>query len=121
AFYERREGGVLYLRADLLDLSLGAETRGALVLGVLVEWGGANGQSYLPDFAQMKTKHPWNAALVVRGAQDAKVYDSSWNVVADQNSPLWKGASYRSDLDAGEFGVAEDALRKAGWDGQAAL
>src|SRR5438270_764507 len=35
ALYERREGRNVFLRADLLDLALGAEMRGALVLGFL--------------------------------------------------------------------------------------
>lgn len=121
AFYSRREGGNLFLRADLLDLALAAESRGALVLGVLIEWGGAKGQEWLPDFAHTKTTHPWNAALVVRGPQSVKLHDASWTTVLDEKSPLWKGASYRSDLDGVELGISEEALRKAGWDGQAAL
>ncbi|MEZ0230837.1 MAG: hypothetical protein ACAI25_19620 [Planctomycetota bacterium] len=121
AFYSRRENGNLYLRADLLDLALGAESRGVLVLGFLVSWGGQKSTEWLPDFAQTKTKHPWNAALVVRGPQSVKLYDASWSTVLDEKSPRWKGASYRSDLDAVELGIAEEALERAGWDGKAPL
>ena len=121
AFYSRHENGNLYLRVDFLDLGLGAETRGAVVLGFLMDWGAPNGQTYLPEFAQTKTSHPWQVALVVHNAQNAKAYDSQWNVKADQTSPLWKGASYRSDLDAVELGVSEDVLKMQGWDGKSAV
>ncbi|HZU98276.1 MAG TPA: hypothetical protein VFF73_16340 [Planctomycetota bacterium] len=121
AFYSRRENGNLYLRVDLLDLGLGSEQRGSLVLGFLMEWGGQNGQAYLPEFAALKTAHPWNAALMVHDEQTATLYDASWNTVVNGSSSWWLGASYRSDLDTVELGVSEAALKKAGWDGSSTI
>jgi hypothetical protein len=121
AFYSRRENGNLYLRVDLLDLGLGAETRGNLVLGFLISWGGAGGQTYLPEFAEMTTSHPWNAAFVVHDESTCSLYNASWDVVADASSPSFRGASYRSDLDGVEIGLALSALQQAGWNGTAPL
>jgi hypothetical protein len=124
AFYSRHENGNLFLRVDVLDLALGAETSGGVVLGFLIEWGGAQTQSYLPDMAQATTARPWNLAFVVHDEQRFEVYDPSWNLLAgtaNDPSGFFKGVSYRSDLDTVELGLSEAALRKAGWDGKAAL
>jgi hypothetical protein len=123
AFYARRESGTLFLRVDVLDLALGAETQGGVVLGFLVSWG-APGQTDLPNFAAMKTSKPWNLALVVRDSAHFQAFDGRWNALASNgNDPRgwFRGASYRSDLDAVELGLSEDALRAAGWDGTTAL
>jgi len=114
ALYGRREAGVLYLRADLLDLGLGDE-QGALEVGFLVDWA-PGGERWLPDFADGMCAEGWELALLVRDGQTLDVFDASWNQVPDA-----RAAHLRSDLDALEVGLSEDALRRAGWDGVAPL
>ena len=114
AFYSRREGGALFLRADLLDLGLGDE-RGALDLVVLVDCA-PGGQAWLPDFAQGRVAGGWEVAVRVRDGHDIRVCDATW-----QPLPGALGASFRADLDAVELGVSLDALLRAGWDGRREL
>lgn len=124
ALYSRRENGSLFLRADLLDLALGAESSGGVVLGFLVSWDNAQGgQTWLPDFAHGQTAHPWKLALLVRDENHYEVFDSSWNLLSSDVKPngWFRGASYRSDLDTVETGLSLDALKAAGWDGRSRL
>lgn len=114
AFYSRREGEALYLRADLLDLGLGDEQQ-ALDLVVLVDCG-PGGQVWLPDFVTGRADFGWDLAVSVDHGQAARVRDAAWRDVGG-----FLGASFRSDLDAVELGVSLDALRAAGWDGQRKL
>ncbi|MCO5172279.1 MAG: hypothetical protein M9894_38770 [Planctomycetes bacterium] len=114
AFYSRREGDALYLRADLLDLGLGDE-RAALDLVVLVDCA-PGGQTALPDFVHGRTAFGWDLAITVDHATAARVRDAQWRDVGG-----FLGAYFRSDLDAVEFGVSLEALRKAGWDGRRRL
>ncbi len=114
AFYSRREGDSLYLRADVLDLGLGDE-RDALDLVVLVDCG-PGGQVWLPDFVQGRADFGWDLAITLDHGQAARLRDASWRDV-----PGFQGAYLRSDLDAVELGVSLDALRAAGWDGQRRL
>lgn len=114
AFYSRREGDALWLRADLLDLGLGDEL-GALDLVVLVDCA-PGGQVWLPDFVPGRADFGWDLAITLDHATSARVRDASWRDVGG-----FLGAYVRSDLDAVEMGVSLDALRAAGWDGRRAL
>ena len=109
AFYSRREGESLFLRADLLDLGLGDE-QGAVDLVVLIDCA-PGGQAWLPDFVRGRTAHGWELALRVRD-QRAALIDAGWHEVGGAYPPSW-----RADLDAVEAGVPLSALRQAGWDG----
>ena len=115
AFYSRREGEALFLRADLLDLGLGDEAH-ALDLVVLIDCA-PGGQTWLPDFVRpARTAHGWELALRVRDGDRAELVDASWKAAGG-----WRGAYVRADLDAIETGLDLDALRRAGWDGQREL
>lgn len=121
AFYSRRTARELFLRVDLLDLGFGSEGR-ALDLAVLVDFA-PGGQAYLPHFLAATTAHPWEFALVLRDGGDFVAYDADWSVLSSPRvrPSLFRGASFRSDLDGCEFGIDLDLLRRAGWDGHAAL
>ena len=114
ALYGRREEGALFLRTDLLDLDLGAE-QGELEVVFLLDWA-PGGERYLPDFASAQSAEGWELAVVVRDAGEVLVYDSSWQLLNDA-----RAAHLRSDLDALELGLSQDALLRAGWDGKAAI
>ncbi|MBL4850037.1 MAG: hypothetical protein JKY65_31295, partial [Planctomycetes bacterium] len=114
ALYGRREAGALYLRADLLELGLGDEL-GGLEVVFLLDWA-PGGERWLPDFADGVCAEGWELAIVVRDGQTIDVFDASWNAMPDA-----RRAHFRSDLDALEIGLNEDALRRAGWDGRAPL
>lgn len=121
AFYSRRENQNLYLRTDFFDLALGAESDKVNVCFLIDTRSG--GQSWLPDFVHGQSSHPWELAVVVESTHSFKVYNSSWKLVCAPNtrSHLWKGAYFRSDLDAMECGLSESLLRDNGWDGHSAL
>jgi len=114
AIYSRRQGGDLFLRADLLDLGLGDEG-GALDVCFLIDCA-PGGQTWLPDFVRGQTAIPWELAVIVRDGQTALLLDARWRRLQG-----FLGASFRSDLDAVELGVAGSALRAAGWDGRRPL
>src|SRR5690606_33508491 len=79
AFYSRREGDALWLRADLLDLGLGDEL-GALDLVVLVDCA-PGGQVWLPDFVPGRADFGWDLAITLDHATSARVRDASWRDV----------------------------------------
>ena len=114
ALYGRREEGALFLRTDHLDLALGAE-RGELEVVFLLDWA-PGGERWLPDFAAGQAAEGWELAIVVRDGGEVLVYDASWQLLLDARQ-----VHLRSDLDALELGLSEDALRRAGWDGRASL
>lgn len=116
AFYSRREAGALFLRADLLELGLGAEA-GALDLVVLVDCA-PGGERWLPDYAAGRLAGGgWELAVRVRDGSTVELIDSSWLPLVGHDL----GASVRADLDAVEAGVTLEALLRAGWDGRREL
>jgi hypothetical protein len=115
AFYSRRERGQLYLRADLLDLGLGDE-QGSLDLVVLIDCA-AGGQRWLPDWVKGQTGLGWDLAVTVRDGQRARLLNAAWG----DESAGFRGAAFRSDLDAVELAVDLATLRAVGWDGQRPL
>lgn len=121
AFYSRRENNNLYLRTDFFDLALGAEQDKVNVAFLIDTRPG--GQSWLPDFVHGQTDHPWELAVIVESSKSYKVFNSAWKTVCAPNnrSQLWKGAYFRSDLDAMECGLSEQLLKENGWDGRSAL
>lgn len=119
AFYSRRQGGDLMLRADLFDIALGAE-QSQVSLIVLID-AAPGGQTWIPELLRGKTGRGWELAIVLEDQHRFKVLDQSWAVLAAPGSPDWRGAWLRSDLDAVELGLSTDLLRRAGWDGRQTL
>ncbi len=121
--YDDPTGGNFYMRADLDDLSLGAETAELDVM-VMLDFGTpSSGQVFWPDFLDAQTDHRWEVAIVVDTVGDWRVYDSAFNIItnASTSPTLWRGTYMRSDLDAIEFGIARSVLTSAGWDGSSPI
>ncbi|CAN5309918.1 hypothetical protein BH09SUM1_BH09SUM1_14540 [soil metagenome] len=121
AFYTRDDAanGSYFMRADFLDLAFGAESAGVDVI-VLMDFGTpTEGQTAWPEFADVNTDHQWEVAIVVDETGVWRVYDKNFAILTSDsaNTTLWKGAYFRSDLDAVEFGIARSVLTGQGWDG----
>jgi hypothetical protein len=144
AFYARDGGatavggtGDFYFRADFHDLKPYAE-EGNLDLYVVIDTGNRNvGEYALPDQIDTGTTMKWEAVVAVYSNNNGAVYvdtNSGNNTTAinenltakgvvrrDQNTPDgFRKAYFDSRFDSVEFSISHQALRDAGWDGDAA-
>lgn len=115
AFYSRLEGDNLYLRIDLLDLALGAES-GGTDLYVLIDCA-PEGSIALPNGINGSTSRSWDLAVATYDAVNQAIIEDTGSTISGAHL----GSYWRSDLDAVEFGVSRAALTAAGWDGSSPL
>lgn len=103
-------------RVDLRDLKYGAENGGVDVyLLVSFDGGSREGSRALPDGVNGETDTPWQFSVGIYDVQNHRVQDSQGNVVQG----AVKVVGFDSSLDAIQFAIDKEALRKAGWkDGQ---
>jgi len=111
AFYSRFENNNLYLRTDFLELGILAE-QGNLDVYVLIDCA-AGGVTTLPNGIGGNTTDAWDLAVATYDAVNFGVIRSNGQAVTGAHL----GAYFRSDLDSAEFGVTQQALRDAGWNG----
>jgi len=121
AFYHKDEpsNGAVFFRADYLELSFQAESA-STDLYVVMDFGNpAVGQEFLPDFTDCKTDMRWEVTIALYSAEFWSIYDTNFGVLSSHasNPSRFKGAYYRSDLDAVEFGIDRTLLTQNGWDG----
>jgi hypothetical protein len=125
AFYVQDDpaGNAVFFRVDLLELSFGAETD-SLDLYVSIDFNTpGSGQVFLPDFLDCQTDTLWEVTVSLYSGEFWNIYDQNFNVLssASVNPQLFRGAHYRSDLDAVEFGIDRTILTGQGWDGVSPL
>ncbi len=111
AFYSHDDGTNLYFRIDLFDLGFGQEN-GEVDVYVAIDCA-PGGATWLPDFTDVQTDHPWEACVGVYNSTAGSLYDSTYTTHPDD----YLGSYWRSDLDAVEFGIKRSFLTSRGWDG----
>lgn len=114
AFYGRNEGDNYYFRADLYDLTLGAEN-GNLDLYVAIDCA-PGGQTWMPDWTDVQVEYPWEICIKLYDTVNHDVVNQNWTSVGG-----FLGAYYHSQIDAVEFGVTRQTLLNAGWDGASVM
>ena len=104
-------------RVDLVDLEYGAETNN-LDIVVLFDWF-PGGRTDLPHGITDTTACPWDMQLTVFDTQSFEAVNAGNNVMlSDLIYPSdWLGSYFRADLDAVEFGIKKEVLRRSGWTG----
>lgn len=115
AFYYREENSQLFFRIDFNDLRSGAESE-YLNCYVTLDFKDG-GQEWLPDFANCKTDHPWEAVICLYDTSNVNIYDDNdWTL----HNSEFAGAYFNSQLDSVEFAVNQSLLTSMGWEsGQA--
>lgn len=118
AFYSRFESNNLYMRTDLYDLALGAENSNFdIYVAIDCAPGGA---SYLPDFTdvQVDPAHNWEVCLGLYNNSARNIYNASY---ATLPADRFVGSYYNATLDSVEFGIKQQALSDAGWNGSSVV
>jgi hypothetical protein len=116
AFYSRHENGVWYFRADFYDLKLGAES-GNLDLYVAIDCA-LGGQPWMPNYTdvQVDPAHPWEVCIGLYDTVNHDIFLQDWSTTTGL-----VGAYYHSELDAVEFGIDDQVLFNAGWNGSSTI
>lgn len=120
AFYEREENGNVYFRVDFYDLALGAENT-ALNLYLAIDCA-SGGQTWMPDYVNVQTDHPWELCLCLYqsgtvSGTDYRLYDKNFATLPSG----YLGSYWNSQIDAVEFGISRQTLVNAGWNGTSPL
>ncbi|MGF1571844.1 MAG: hypothetical protein ACFCU1_02100 [Sumerlaeia bacterium] len=121
-FRDSPETSSVYFRVDVHDLFINAEA-GSLDIYVIIATGGENTATGWPDGVQGSTNTGWNLAVALYDSINFNIYDSTLASLSnkDSNAQLFRGAYYRADLDAVEFGIDRQLLLDRGWDGASPL
>lgn len=116
-FRDSPETNSVYFRVDLHDLSINAEA-GNLDIYLLITTGNPNIALSWPDGIQGEANTAWNYAVALYDTVNFNIYDASETSISnkDFNPTLFRGAYYRADLDAVEFGIDRQLLVDLGWD-----
>jgi hypothetical protein len=115
AFYSHDDGENIYFRFDFFDLGYGEENDQVDVY-VAIDCA-EGGESWLPDFSDTQTDHPWEACVCVYNGTAGTVKDSTHTA----HNTDYLGSYWRNDLDSVEFGIKKSFLTSRGWDGSSAI
>ncbi|MEM3396531.1 MAG: hypothetical protein QW620_01825 [Thermoplasmata archaeon] len=111
AFYYREGKNAIYLRVDLLDLALGAET-GNLDIYFLLNFTSNQTQQWLPDFTECSTDTPWSVAICIYDTTHFAVYTADWGTTYNHSI---EAIAYHSRWDSVEVRINKDVLHACGW------
>jgi len=117
--FDDDEAGTFYMRADFFDLFLEAENS-VLDLYVLMDFGTPTvGATAWPDGVNGAVAEQWDLSLALYSGQFWNIRAANGSVLSsqDSNALRFRGAYYRSDLDAVELGIDRALLTENGWDG----